>query len=168
MCCIGILWCVWLQYKDIEANFYIRQELRLNNTILTTENKRLRAYIQSQEPVVEEVLQLHITVTPEKTLNKVYLGEFVITHYCACEICCGKTDGVTKSGELVTEGVTIAVDTRKIKLGTKVFIEGLGVRTAQDTGGAIKQNRIDVYVKTHEEALQLGKYTAKVYIYKED
>lgn len=85
-----------------------------------------------------------------------HLGEFTITYYDACKKCCGKTDGITASGAVVREGVTVAVDPTVIPLGTYIYIEGIGYRVAQDVGGAIKGNKIDVYVNSHSEALELG------------
>ena len=38
-------------------------------------------------------------------------------------------------------------------MGTIIYIEGVGIRIAQDTGGNIEGNKIDVAVKTHQEAL---------------
>jgi 3D (Asp-Asp-Asp) domain-containing protein len=73
--------------------------------------------------------------------------------------------GVTASGAHVKDGVTIAVDPSVIPLGTKVYIEGIGVRVAEDTGGAINGNRIDVYMNDLTAALQFGyKRNIKVYI----
>ena len=93
------------------------------------------------------------------------LGNFTITYYCACEICCNKADGITATGTPVIEGQTIAVDPSVIPYGTKVIIGG-HVFTAEDCGGAIKKNHIDVYVNSHEEALALGVTNAEVYLVK--
>lgn len=90
------------------------------------------------------------------------LGNFTITYYCACEICCNKADGITATGTPVIEGQTIAVDPSVIPYGTKVIIGG-HVFTAEDCGGAIKKNHIDVYVNSHEEALALGVTNAEVF-----
>ena len=65
----------------------------------------------------------------------------------------------------VIEGQTIAVDPSVIPYGTKVIIGG-HVFTAEDCGGAIKKNHIDVYVNSHEEALALGVTNAEVYLAK--
>lgn len=58
----------------------------------------------------------------------------------------------------------IAVDPNVIPLGTKVYVEGYGYATAEDTGGAIKNMRIDVLVPSHEEARQWGRRTVTVKI----
>jgi 3D (Asp-Asp-Asp) domain-containing protein len=62
------------------------------------------------------------------------LGTFNLTAYCPCEICCGKSDGVTASGVKATADHTIAVDTSVIPLGSKVEINGK-IYTATDTSG---------------------------------
>ena len=57
-----------------------------------------------------------------------------------------KGDGITYTGTMATEGRTIAVDPNVIPLGTRVYIDGYGERIAEDIGGAIKGNKIDIYV----------------------
>lgn len=93
------------------------------------------------------------------------LGEFVITHYCACEKCTVDGDGITATGTKAASGRTIAVDPEVIPYGTTVIING---RTyiAEDCGGAIKGNRIDIFMDSHEEALKAGVRTAEVYLQK--
>lgn len=113
---------------------------------------------------------------PEPEEDKpVSLGEFTITHYCSCPICCndwaygrpvdenGQEIVLTSSGARAEAGKTIAVDPEVIPYGSEVIINGQAY-IAQDTGGAIQGNRIDVYCRSHEEALKLGKYTAEVFM----
>ena len=81
---------------------------------------------------------------------------------------CGKLSthpayGITASGKRVREGM-IAVDTRYIPFGTKVYIEGLGVFVAEDTGGAIKGNRIDIHMSDLNKAIEFGRQNRKVII----
>lgn len=57
------------------------------------------------------------------------------------------------SGAKVQPGVTVAADTSVLPYGTVVYIEGVGLRVVQDTGGAVKGNKLDVAVNTHAEAL---------------
>ena len=90
------------------------------------------------------------------------------TAYCACEYCCNKSDGITKSGTRAMPGHTLAVDPNIIPLGTKVYIEGLGIYTAEDTGSAIKGNRIDIFMEPHEQAINFGSQNLKIYILGED
>lgn len=96
--------------------------------------------------------------------KKVPLGQFEITHYCNCSICCGQYagKGTTSTGEKVQAGKTIAVDPTVIPYGTKVLINGK-VYVAQDCGSGIKGNRIDIYCETHDEALNSGKFNTQVY-----
>lgn len=93
------------------------------------------------------------------------LGEFHITYYCACEKCCDVETGLTATGTQVAEGRTIAVDPSVIPYGTQVIIGG-HVFTAEDCGGAIKKNRIDIYVNSHERALDLGRDKMEVFLIK--
>ena len=100
--------------------------------------------------------------------NEMYgqnLGNFQITYYCACEICCNKADGITATGTPVVEGRTIAVDPRVIPYGTKVIIGG-HIFTAEDCGGAIQGNHIDIYVNNHAEAEAFGVTNADVFLVK--
>ena len=59
--------------------------------------------------------------------------------------------------------VTIAVDPQKIDYGDRVIING-HTYTAEDCGGAIKGNRIDVYFDSHEDALKFGVQYAEVFL----
>ena len=52
-----------------------------------------------------------------------------------------------------------------IPYGTQVIIGG-HVFTAEDCGGAIKENRIDIYVNNHKKALELGRDKAEVFLVK--
>lgn len=96
------------------------------------------------------------------------LGEFMLTAYCPCAKCCGKTDGITSTGTLAAEGRTIAVDPRVIPYGSAVtiyFTDGTShTYTAEDCGGAIKANRIDVFFSSHDAARAFGVQSAMVYV----
>ena len=64
----------------------------------------------------------------------------------------------------ITEGRTIAVDSSIIPLGSRGYIEGYGTFIAEDTGSAIKNSKIDIFVSTHERAEELGVQYANVYL----
>lgn len=94
-----------------------------------------------------------------------YIGKFRITTYCPCEIC---NSGYTSTaiGTRLKPYVTIAVDPKIIPLGSLVHIEGLGDFIAEDTGGRIKGNIIDLCIDNHNTAQHLSYYDKSVYIIK--
>jgi 3D (Asp-Asp-Asp) domain-containing protein len=93
--------------------------------------------------------------------------ECVISAYCRenyPHICNDGESTYTSTGAVATVGRTIAVDPSFVPYGTSVEIEGVGVRIAEDCGGAINGNRIDLLFETHQEALEWGIQTRKVTI----
>lgn len=102
-----------------------------------------------------------------------HLGEFRVSFYCSASCCCGEwADGITATGTTATEGRTIAVDPNVIPLGSEVALfyddGSICYYTAEDIGGAIKENRIDVFMESHEEALERGIAGASVYLVNEE
>jgi uncharacterized protein YabE (DUF348 family) len=61
---------------------------------------------------------------------------------------------------------SVSVDPRIIPLGTKLYVEGYGYAVAEDTGGAIKGNTIDVYYNNNGEANSWGVKYVNVYVIK--
>lgn len=113
---------------------------------------------QMTEP--SQSVELAAVVEPEPKS----LGDFKLTAYCPCEKCCGEwADGITYMGTVATAGRTVAVDPSVIPLGSIVRINGHDY-IAEDIGGAIKQNRVDIFFDTHQEALQFGVQYADVAI----
>jgi 3D (Asp-Asp-Asp) domain-containing protein len=102
------------------------------------------------------------------------LNNVTLTAYTAHAASTGKTSehpqyGITYSGTRATEGRTIAVDPKVIPIGWWVYIEGIGLRRAEDTGSAIKGNKIDIYFESEEYAKKFGlKRGYKVYIIGKD
>lgn len=92
------------------------------------------------------------------------MGNYKLTFYCPCEICNGHSHATTASGTTMTEGRTIAVDPSIIPLGSRVYVDGYGVFIAEDTGGAIIGNKIDIGVSSHTRAYELGIKYADVYL----
>ncbi|AOT70273.1 3D domain-containing protein [Geosporobacter ferrireducens] len=78
--------------------------------------------------------------------------------------------GLTKSGTKVRPGV-VAVDPKVIPLGTKLYIKSLdskwpdyGFAIAEDTGGAIKGNKIDLYFENTQDVKRYGRRNVEVYV----
>ena len=120
----------------------------------------------------EEIKKVTEGIKQEQTEESEYvsLGEFKLTAYCSCEKCCGiwaynRPNGIVYGaiGEELKEGYSIAVDPNVIPYGTEVVINDKTYK-AQDCGGAIKGNRIDVYFNNHEDALEFGVKHEEVFL----
>ena len=108
----------------------------------------------------------------------------VVTGYCKCRKCCGwrrtwygkpvvasgssegkrKKVGVTARGTKAKTG-TIAADTSRYPFGTIMYIPGYGYGRVEDRGGAITGDHIDLFFKSHKQALQWGKKTLPVKVW---
>lgn len=80
---------------------------------------------------------------------------------------CTGCSGITANGTDIRSNPNlkvIAVDPRVIPLGTKVWVEGYGEAIAADTGGAIKGNKIDVFIPSDGQARNWGVRTVTVKI----
>lgn len=84
-----------------------------------------------------------------------YLGTFVVT--------CYDLGGHTATGATPSTS-TVAVDPRVIPLGTRINIAGVGERIAQDTGGAIRGNRLDIWEPTYSQCAAWGVQSRQVWI----
>lgn len=109
--------------------------------------------------------------------------EFIVetTGYCPCRACCGwernwwgrpvyaygpnkgkrKIVGQTASGTMARPG-TIAADTSIFPFGTIIHVPGYGYGRVEDRGGDIKGYRLDLFYRTHEEALRHGRQRVKI------
>lgn len=69
----------------------------------------------------------------------------------------------TSGGTFLRKGI-IAVDPSIIPLGTRVYVAGYGYAIADDTGGSIRGNKIDLAYDSHSEAIQFGRRNVTVYL----
>ena len=117
----------------------------------------------------DEVEQAENEIIEQALLARSHkLEDVKITFYCCEERphICGTGTGITASGRRVTPYVSCAVDPDVIPLGSTVILEHNGEMVylrADDTGGSIKGNRLDIAVKGHQEALSLGVKTADIW-----
>lgn len=154
---------------------------------------KCKEYYAGDKLIKEEVIHVETLVKPidqvfEEGTKDVFTndrGDFtarkaikmVATAYEASPRSTGKRPGdkgygITASGARAKRG-TVAVDPRVIPLGTKLYVKSLtpgvpdyGFAIAQDTGGAIKGNKIDLFMDTVWECLQFGRRPVMVYILK--
>ncbi|MCL1988372.1 MAG: 3D domain-containing protein [Firmicutes bacterium] len=71
--------------------------------------------------------------------------------------------GYTATGIRAEHGI-VAVDPNVIPLGTRLYIEGYGFAIAADTGGAIRGNKIDLFMYSYEDAIRFGRRTVTVFV----
>ena len=158
--CTVILFAVNIIVRDKTISVF-RETLAVTQQNLDT--------LEQNKITLEEQLasaNAHIENIKSASNSLIYLGDFKLTHYCSelYEHICGTGDGLTATGTQVTPGRTIAVDPTIIPYGSEVYIEGCGWFVAEDCGGAIKGNHIDIAVETHEQALNMGVKTGGVWI----
>lgn len=105
-------------------------------------------------PETDEVMPKDELSAGESTeVSKKYLGKFELTFYSKEQF----PNSPTATGVMPEVGRTVAVDPKVIPYGTSIEIDGFGVRIAEDTGGAIKGKKLDIFVETTAEAFQLGR-----------
>ena len=124
---------------------------------------------QNIEPTPDIVVE-EISVTEDT--NTTPVPEYItienvkLTAYC-CEnyphICNNGDSTITATGTRTTPGRTIAVDPRVIPYGSEVVING-HTYIAEDCGGSVKGNKIDICFPTHYDALQFGVQYADVFV----
>lgn len=138
-----------------------------------------------EQPELEPVLsEPEVPETNENELieqallqNAVKIENVAMTHYCICQKCCGKSPdnpdyGITASGRKATPYVSVAVDPDVIPLGSDVLVDygdgEIHYYRADDTGGAVKGNHIDLCVGSHQEAINLGVNSVTVWVVPHD
>lgn len=141
-------------------------------------------------PVTDTAPEVMTTILPSVTLppdpvipepeesapEKVCLGEYRITAYCACEKCCGewaknRPGGIVvgAAGIELVAGVSCA---SPLPFGTVVEVEGLGTYIVQDRTASWVAEKydnkvIDIYFDSHEAACEFGLKYANVYVEEE-
>lgn len=94
-----------------------------------------------------------------------YTLEVEVTHYCPCYQCNGNSLAMSASGKPLAVGM-VAMSSQ-YPFGTKLMING-NIYTVEDRGGPEFNDihRVDIFVKTHSEALKLGRYKTIATIYR--
>ena len=142
--------------KEVTYKIKYQNEVEIEKTVISevVVQEPVNKIVQVQKKV-ETSRSADLPRTSGTTTTAVIDGEtYKITAYCSCSKCCGKTTGRTASGTQATAGRTVAAPS-KFAFGTKLNIGG-HIYTVEDRGGAIKGNRIDIYVSSHSAALQWG------------
>ena len=123
------------------------------------------------EPVVQETSDMPIImdgyiIMPSGEILTYYKTDNVTaTGYTHTDAGC---DMITSTGTTVHYG-TAAVDPRFIPYGTRMLIVShdgeryYGIATAEDCGGAIKRDKMDLYFPTYDECIEFGRRRCTIY-----
>jgi 3D (Asp-Asp-Asp) domain-containing protein/LysM repeat protein len=137
----------------------------LNTTTTTVTEKQQQPAAPAPQPAAQAPKETAPAVKAASTSNT---GSREITvKATAYTASCAGCSGITKTGINIKANPNarvIAVDPSVIPLGSKVYVEGFGEATAADTGGAIKGNRIDVFIPSEQDAINFGVKQLKVTI----
>lgn len=139
--------------------YLVEANIKLQNSLLLAANVGVTPQNYDEAEAVTEAVDYS---------KLEYIGEFEGTAYTPSVEECSNNLGYTASGKPIIPGVSVAVDTKYWKLGTKFYIEGLGYVVAMDTGNAVKgKYRFDYAVFDRSYAFKLGRRDWKVYLVKE-
>jgi len=144
-----------------ELKYKIKDNIIYINNIPVGFNSSFEENAGQNETVVDERNQKIMDIWKEKQIfqwNSLPTEKFTInaSAYTAAADECGKNDGVTASGVKVQENRTLACPPQ-YPFGAKIQIDGYGVYTCEDRGGAIKGNKFDIYMQTKSEAFAFGR-----------
>lgn len=123
----------------------------------TKAKESYEAYLASLKRQQQVTYTSYAQSAPTESVASGSIGSYELTAYTW-------TGNTCANGEYPTDGVTIASNT--LPLGTRVYIEGLGERVVQDTGG-MGSGVIDVYMDSYDACIQFGRQNAEVYVLEE-
>ncbi len=112
-------------------------------------------YFPGKQEVVSEEKEPVIITKIQEVEKETEWYYFTATGYSANDPAQG-TNSTTATGKDIRIGM-IAVDPKIIPLGTSVEIKDMGTFVAEDTGGKIKGNRIDIYFESKADAKKFGR-----------
>ncbi len=107
---------------------------------------------QQKQHTETQTVKEPMVVSVQKDVEWFY---FEATGYSANDPAQG-TDDTTYTGLEAEEGM-VAVDPEVIPLGTEIVIKDIGTFVAEDIGGKIKGNRIDIFFDSKQDAQAFGR-----------
>lgn len=146
----------------IEGNDYVVEDKTAGNR-----SESLSIFFDSHKEALSfgiREMEVYRFPREESEHEGVYIGEFLLTGYCNCNICCGEDNGdMTFTGTEPRAGHTAAADPDIIPLGSEIEVGGC-IYIVEDTGKEIKGNKLDIFFDTHDEAIVYGKKQGPVYL----
>ena len=141
-------------------------------TVTETEYEIETEVFTEEYIVIQTQQETEMETEPQTEL--ISLGIFTVTAYCSCEKCCGEWANKRpldengnpivygSSGEQLIADYSIAVDLDLIPYGETIYINDMPY-VAHDKGSAIQGKKIDIYMSSHQKALEWGRQTMEVF-----
>ena len=152
-----------LKIIDGEANHTNEEEKIVATAPVTTPAQKTRTAPTQKpnvsQPVEQPKEEAQVSSAGEEAVKEMTVTATAYTAYCTG---CSGTTAIGIDLRANPNQRVIAVDPRVIPLGTKVWVEGYGEAIAGDTGGAIKGNKIDVFIPSQKSAMAWGVKTVKI------
>jgi 3D (Asp-Asp-Asp) domain-containing protein/peptidoglycan hydrolase CwlO-like protein len=153
---------------EIELTRASREEEKVKLERDIAENQVLLDQLKGEEKEVQDILsEIKSRIAAIQPAGMTLAGEWTLTATAYYAFGSGGNDingnGITATGLRARKGI-VAVDPRIIPLGTKLFIPGYGEALAADTGGWIKNDRIDLCFESLEECFRFGRKKIRVYL----
>lgn len=132
---------------------------------IETEAKNLHDYSDLYNVATEASKSYSSTSSKSTSSKKSSSSKVVTTMTVSATAYAG--DSITATGTIPKVGRTIAVDPRVIPYGTKVYIPALGgTYIAEDCGGGIKGNKIDIFMSSEAKCNSWGVRNIEIQILK--
>lgn len=144
------------QIKTLETDIgdLIIDNLTMESGIIELDSKVIK--------LSNDVSYLEKKLNKEISNNKISKTKVASGQLMTFEATAYSGDPITATGTVPKVGRTIAVDPRVIPYGSKVYIEGMGTFIAEDCGGAIKGNIIDIFMGSKEECRAWGRRKVQI------
>lgn len=149
-------------YKVVYINGEVSEKKRISSEVIKEPVNEIRLIGTKNEVVIPSSVDSY----DKFSVGQVIRGKY--THYCACEICCGKSDASTASGKKIKNGMEdpYIVACNWLPLGSVIEVNGT-TYTVEDRGGSglSKTGRIDIFDPSgHEDVIKKGTGTCSIKI----
>lgn len=149
------------EWNDLSSDLIYAGEALTVSGPAPVNEQTIQQEVVSYSPPVVKSAPVETTSAPANAGRTMTVEATAYTAYC--DGCSGTTANGTNLRANPHLKV-IAVDPSVIPLGTKVWVEGYGEAIAADTGGAIKGNKIDVFIPNLDGAYEWGRRTVTIQI----
>ncbi|MFD4820607.1 LysM peptidoglycan-binding and 3D domain-containing protein [Peribacillus butanolivorans] len=144
-----------------------KQELVIKPGTNKDESARVLPEQNSEQAAPANKSETEKTTSKSQTTNQSDIEKEITVRATAYTADCQGCSGTTATGidlKANPDAKVVAVDPSVIPLGSKVYVEGYGYATAEDTGSAIKGNRVDIFIPNEQDALNWGVKNVKIQI----